>query len=395
MTPRSWRRYRGGTGQDPGGVLRCFAEHYNDATCTSCSPARRIEAVADDPEGREVLAEVEERLDELPNEIGERVHMACLPMEDVEEGERGDRERDPAPLQRRGPKSIAEGFGLTVAEAMRTRTPGCRYGNRPDPGSRSSARQERDPDRRSARPRRVQQGDHAPDGGSRAGAADRGGGAGADQGRVPRHPPPDPVPAAARSAAQRRGDKHQAADPIAERASGLEHPRSAALPPRAAAPRRGLVEIATRSAAGSSSSGSNSSSWRSTTVRSASETTPASSSRKRARSRRRVGRGAALGEQDWESLTLEPGAERIPVGATAEGRVDDDAAAALQLLRDQPSQLAVGAAVELVAVVLGGARYVGAARPGACDDVRVDGSSPTPPRRGPRGGSCRSPRPRR
>ena len=74
-------------------------------------------AVADDPEGAEVLAEVEQAWTRLDPGTRERVHLACLPMEDAEENA-----VIVNALQRHASvvcqKSIAEGFGLTVAEAM-------------------------------------------------------------------------------------------------------------------------------------------------------------------------------------------------------------------------------------------------------------------------------------
>jgi trehalose synthase len=76
-----------------------------------------VEAVADDPEGADVLAEVEDALRELPTEARRRVHLARLPMDDADENA-----AIVNALQRRSDvvvqKSLAEGFGLTVSEAM-------------------------------------------------------------------------------------------------------------------------------------------------------------------------------------------------------------------------------------------------------------------------------------
>src|SRR5436190_18684053 len=76
-----------------------------------------VAAVADDPEGVEVLAAVRGRRAELPPDQRARVHLACLPMDDLEENAAMVNA-----LQRRSDiviqKSLAEGFGLTVAEAM-------------------------------------------------------------------------------------------------------------------------------------------------------------------------------------------------------------------------------------------------------------------------------------
>jgi trehalose synthase len=104
--------------KDPLGVIRGFAEHVassSDAHLVYAGPA--VEAVADDPEGKEVLAEAQELWRGLPAEARARVHLACLPMDDGEENA-----AIVNALQRHASvvvqKSLAEGFGLTVAEAM-------------------------------------------------------------------------------------------------------------------------------------------------------------------------------------------------------------------------------------------------------------------------------------
>ena len=104
--------------KDPVGVIRGFADHIaprTDAHLVYAGPA--VSAVADDPEGKEVLDEVQGLYEQLPVGTQERVHLACLPMDDREENAAMVNA-----LQRRADvvvqKSIAEGFGLTVAEAM-------------------------------------------------------------------------------------------------------------------------------------------------------------------------------------------------------------------------------------------------------------------------------------
>nr|MBA3290845.1 glycosyltransferase [Actinomycetota bacterium] len=99
-------------------VMRGFAEYIapgTDAHLVLAGPA--VEAVSDDPEGAEVLEEVRAACVELPAEMRTRVHLACLPMDDNEENA-----AIVNALQRRSDvvvqKSIAEGFGLTVAEGM-------------------------------------------------------------------------------------------------------------------------------------------------------------------------------------------------------------------------------------------------------------------------------------
>jgi trehalose synthase len=75
------------------------------------------ESITDDPEGSETFEELQTAWHQLPSESRARVHIACLPMADVEENA-----AIVNALQRRSEivvqKSLAEGFGLTVAEAM-------------------------------------------------------------------------------------------------------------------------------------------------------------------------------------------------------------------------------------------------------------------------------------
>ena len=86
-----------------------------DAHLLLAGPA--VDGVADDPEGQAVWSEVERTWGALAAATRARVHLASLPMEDVEENA-----AIVNALQRRADvvvqKSIAEGFGLTVAEAM-------------------------------------------------------------------------------------------------------------------------------------------------------------------------------------------------------------------------------------------------------------------------------------
>lgn len=104
--------------KDPIGVMRGFAEHVagrSDAHLLLAGPA--TEAVADDPEGQEVHAAVEGAWRQLSGDVRRRVHLAALPMTDIEENAAVVNA-----LQRQADvvvqKSLAEGFGLTVAEAM-------------------------------------------------------------------------------------------------------------------------------------------------------------------------------------------------------------------------------------------------------------------------------------
>ncbi len=103
--------------KDPIGLLTAFAEHVHAEAAHLLIAGPSVADVADDPEGAEVLAEVRERRLALPEDIRARVHLATLPMDDVEENAaivNAIQRRSDVVVQ----KSIAEGFGLTVAEAM-------------------------------------------------------------------------------------------------------------------------------------------------------------------------------------------------------------------------------------------------------------------------------------
>ena len=104
--------------KDPLGVLAAFAEHVHaERGAAPVLAGPDVSAVADDPEGAEVFAEVEAAWHDLPPDVRRRVHLALLPMEDADENA-----VIVNALQRRADvvaqKSLAEGFGLTVAEAM-------------------------------------------------------------------------------------------------------------------------------------------------------------------------------------------------------------------------------------------------------------------------------------
>lgn len=104
--------------KDPLGVLHAFVEHVGDASGAHLLLAGpSTEAVADDPEGAEVFAEVRDVWDGLPSRTRRRVHLASLPMDDVEENAAmvNALQRSASVVLQ---KSLAEGFGLTVSEAM-------------------------------------------------------------------------------------------------------------------------------------------------------------------------------------------------------------------------------------------------------------------------------------
>lgn len=105
--------------KDPLGVMEGFAAHVApyvpDARLVLAGPSP--EGVTDDPEGALVLEQVRAVRATLEPEVRRRVHLASLPMED-----RSENAAIVNALQRRATivvqKSLAEGFGLTVAEAM-------------------------------------------------------------------------------------------------------------------------------------------------------------------------------------------------------------------------------------------------------------------------------------
>jgi trehalose synthase len=104
--------------KDMAGVMRAFVDHVDptlDAHLILAGPA--VHGVADDPEAAQVYDECVAKWRRLPHAARGRVHLACLPMTDPDE-----QAAIVNALQRHASvvcqKSIAEGFGLTVAEAM-------------------------------------------------------------------------------------------------------------------------------------------------------------------------------------------------------------------------------------------------------------------------------------
>ena len=76
-----------------------------------------VSGVTDDPEGADVLAECRALWSTVPDSVRRRVHLASIPMDDVDENA-----IIVNALQRHAylvvQKSLVEGFGLTVTEAM-------------------------------------------------------------------------------------------------------------------------------------------------------------------------------------------------------------------------------------------------------------------------------------
>jgi trehalose synthase len=104
--------------KDPLGVLGAFADHvtkHSGAHLLLAGPS--CAAVADDPEGLQVLNAVKGAWHDLPGGVRRRVHLTSLPMDDIEENAaivNAVQRHSSVVVQ----KSLAEGFGLTVSEAM-------------------------------------------------------------------------------------------------------------------------------------------------------------------------------------------------------------------------------------------------------------------------------------
>jgi trehalose synthase len=104
--------------KDMRGLLQGFAEHVVGSTPAHLAlVGPNVSGVADDPEGAEVLEECFAAWRDLPHAARARIQLVCLPMADVEENA-----AIVNAIQRHATvvvqKSLAEGFGLTVAEAM-------------------------------------------------------------------------------------------------------------------------------------------------------------------------------------------------------------------------------------------------------------------------------------
>jgi trehalose synthase len=106
--------------KDMAGVMEGFAravaeDAAGQAHLVLAGP--QVSGVSDDPEGAGVLAECRVQWRRLPDRTRRRVHLASLPMDDIEENA-----TIVNALQRHAvmvvQKSLAEGFGLTVTEPM-------------------------------------------------------------------------------------------------------------------------------------------------------------------------------------------------------------------------------------------------------------------------------------
>ncbi len=109
--------------KDMAGVMTAFADNLadlGDAHLALIGPA--VSGTADDPTGAVVLLDCLSMWRRLPHQARSRIHIACLPMADLEENAFAvnaiQRQADVV-----AQKSLSEGFGLTVAEAMWKSTP--------------------------------------------------------------------------------------------------------------------------------------------------------------------------------------------------------------------------------------------------------------------------------
>ncbi len=103
--------------KDPVGIIHAFAAGVSDPATRLIVAGPATNAVADDPESREVLREARAAWEALPRAQRARMDVAVLPMVDVDENA-----LIVNALQRRAgvilKKSLREGFGLGVTEGM-------------------------------------------------------------------------------------------------------------------------------------------------------------------------------------------------------------------------------------------------------------------------------------
>jgi trehalose synthase len=106
--------------KDPIGVMEGFTQLAGGVTPGGAElvlAGPNVHAVADDPEGASVFEELIAAWRQLPHSVRRRVHLASLPMADVQENAAivNALQRHAAVVVQ---KSLQEGFGLTVTEAM-------------------------------------------------------------------------------------------------------------------------------------------------------------------------------------------------------------------------------------------------------------------------------------
>ena len=99
------------------GVLDAFARHVHASRANLVLAGPAVTGVSDDPEGEAVWDETVSAWKGLSASDRARIHLACIPMDDPTENAIvvNALQRHAAVVVQ---KSLAEGFGLTVAEAM-------------------------------------------------------------------------------------------------------------------------------------------------------------------------------------------------------------------------------------------------------------------------------------
>jgi len=103
--------------KDHAGAMRLFAEHltHTEAHLVLAGPA--VDGVSDDPEGAATMRECAAVFASLDSLVRDRIHLMSLPMDDITANAvmvNALQRRSDVVVQ----KSLAEGFGLVVAEAM-------------------------------------------------------------------------------------------------------------------------------------------------------------------------------------------------------------------------------------------------------------------------------------
>jgi trehalose synthase len=103
--------------KDMAGVMAGFAQAHLPADAHLMLAGPAVSEVSDDPEGADVLDECLDAWKQLPPAAADRVSLVSIPMDDPAENATivNALQRHAAVLVQ---KSLAEGFGLTVAEAM-------------------------------------------------------------------------------------------------------------------------------------------------------------------------------------------------------------------------------------------------------------------------------------
>jgi len=103
--------------KDPRGLLEIFERHLENSSAHLCLVGPDTAGISDDPEGAAVYEEVAGHWRGMSDACRARSHLISLPMNDLRENAsmvNALQRRSQAIVQ----KSLAEGFGLTVAEAM-------------------------------------------------------------------------------------------------------------------------------------------------------------------------------------------------------------------------------------------------------------------------------------